>query len=312
MTNDTRRAFLATAALVPLSPSADAQSPPLPQLTSEEKQRIDDALPKAAHVKAAKPRRLLVSTLCMRDGRVVRGHSSIPYGSYALEQMGKRLGVYDAVFDNSIETFRPANIKQFDAICFNNTLGVLFDDPALKDSLLGWVANGGGFAGIHAALATFVQHPRYDQWPQFGQMLGGTENGGHAWKPTEKVWLKVDDPSSPLVRMFKGRAFEVAEEIYQLQETSLRDRLHVLLSVDTEKSDMSPPRRFLKVRAADKDFPVSWVKPHGRGRVFYTSLGHSADIFWNAKLLDHILAGVQYALGDLRADNTPSPGVGTR
>ena len=256
-----------------------------------------------------KARRLLVSTLCVRDGRVIRGHPSIPYANYALEQMGKKLGVWEVVFNDSIEMFRPQSLKQFDAICFNNTLGVLFEDAALKDSLLSWMSNGGGFAGFHAAAATFVQHPVYDQWPAFGQMVGGTENGGHPWKPNEKIWLKVDDPRSPLVKMFGAGGFEVADEIYQLQETTLRDRVRVLLSVDTSKTDMDPKRRFLKLRAADKDFPVSWIKPHGKGRVFYTSLGHNADIFWDTALLDHFLAGIQYALGDLKADNTPSAKV---
>ena len=68
--------------------------------------------------------------------------------------MGKVTGAYEAVFNDDIEMFRPANIKQFDAICFNNTLGVLFDDPDLRASLLGFVENGKRFVGIHDASAT--------------------------------------------------------------------------------------------------------------------------------------------------------------
>jgi type 1 glutamine amidotransferase len=298
-----KKIAIAIAAMLPLIAT---ESPLFPRLTSEERQRVDAALPKELHAKPLKPRKLLVSTLCVRDGRVIRGHPSIPFGEYAISQMGKKLGGWEVVSSDSIEMFRPEKIRQFDAVCFNNTLGVLFEDQALRDSLLGWIANGGGFVGFHAAAATFVQHPVYDQWPAFGQMVGGTENGGHPWKPNEKIWLKADDPGSPLVKMFGTAGFEVADEIYQLQEQTLRDRLHVLLSVDTDKSDMDPKRRFLKLRAADKDFPVSWIKPHGKGRVFYTSLGHNADIFWNPVLLDHFLAGIQYALGDLKADDTPS------
>src|SRR5262249_2094224 len=51
----------------------------------------------------------------------------------------------------------------------------------LKQSLLGFIAGGKGFAGTHDAIATFVQYPKYDQWPAFGQMIGATENGGHPW-----------------------------------------------------------------------------------------------------------------------------------
>jgi type 1 glutamine amidotransferase len=301
-----KRIAIAIALFLPL---AATESPLFPRLTTEERQRIEAALPKELHAKPLQPRKLLVTTLCMRDGRVVRGHPSIPYAEYAIAQMGKRLGGWEVVSTDAIDVFRPERITEFDAICFNNTLGVLFDDPALRESLLGWIANGGGFIGFHAAAATFVQHPRYDQWPAFGQMLGGTENGGHPWKPNERTWVKVDDATSPLTKMFGGASFEVADEMYQLQEPTIRDRLRVLLSVDTDKSDMDPKRRFLKLRAADKDFPVSWIKTHGNGRVFYTTLGHNADIFWNPLLLDHFLAGIQYALGDLKADDTPSAKV---
>ena len=304
-----KRVAMSLALLLPL---AATESPLFPRLTSEDRKKIDDALPAAAHAKPQKPRRLLVSTLCVRDGRVIRGHPSIPFAEYALAQMGKKLGAYEVVSSDSIEMFRTQNLRQFDAVCFNNTLGVLFEDQGLRDSLLSWVADGGGVVGFHAALATFVQHPVYDQWPAFGQMLGGTENGGHPWKPDEKTWLKLDGPPSPLTKMFSTEGFEVADEAYQLQEPTFRDRLRVLLRIDTDKSDMDPKRRFLKPRAADKDFPVSWIKPHGKGRVFYTSLGHNAHIFSNPVLLDHFLAGIQYALGDLKADDTPSAKLGTR
>jgi len=301
-----KRIAIAVAIFLPL---AATESPLFPRLTTEERQRIDAAVPNEAPAKPLKPRKLLVSTLCMRDGRVVRGHPSIPYAEYAIAQIGKKLGVYEVVSSEAIDMFRPEKIKEFDAICFNNTLGVLFDDPMLRESLLGWIAGGGGFVGFHAAAATFVQHPRYDQWPAFGQMIGGTENGGHPWKPNEKTWVKIDDPSHPLTAPFDRTGFEVSDEMYQLQEPVFRDRLRVLLSVDTDKSDMDPKRRFLKLRAADKDFPISWIKPHGQGRVFYTTLGHNAEIFWNPKLLQHFLAGIQYALGDLKADDTPSAKV---
>lgn len=274
------------------------------QLTPEQKQQIEAALPKKAPARPKKPRRLLVSNLCMRDGRAIRGHPSIAAGNYALEQMGRRTGAYEAVFSNDVEMFRPEKIIQFDAICFNNTQGVLFDDPELKKSLLGFVTGGHGFVGFHAAVVSFVQYPKYDFWPSFGRMLGGTENGGHPWMPNDAFTVKVDDPKSPLNRAFKGKGFEITEEVFQFQEPALRERLHVLLSIDMDKS--VPKRAVLPIRQQDKDFPMSWIRTEGKGRVFYSALGHNAQIFWNAPLLAHFLAGIQYALGDLKADATPS------
>jgi type 1 glutamine amidotransferase len=81
----------------------------------------------------------------------------------------------------------------------------------------------------------------------------------------------------------------------------------VLLRIDAEKS--TPPRRVHPARKEDMDFPMSWIRRHGKGRVFYTGLGHGAEVFGNAQMLQHILAGIQYALGDLAADDTPD---GTR
>jgi type 1 glutamine amidotransferase len=283
-----------------------AQEPTFPPLTQEEKDKIEQALPRKAPAKPAKARKLLVSNLAKNNGRLVRGHPSIPHGNYAIELMGKTTGAYEVVFSNDIEMFRPEKIKQFDAICFNNTVGVLFDDPELRESLLSFIASGKGFVGFHAAAATFVQHPRYDQWPPFGQMVGGTENGGHPWGPKETITLKVDDPKSPLNKAFEGKGFEIADEVYQLQEADLRGRLHVLLSIDVDKSDVSEKRRILPIRRKDLDFPMTWIKKHGSGRVFYSSLGHNPDIFWHKELLAHFLAGIQYALGDLRADDSPS------
>jgi hypothetical protein len=57
----------------------------------------------------------------------------------------------------------------------------------------------------------------------------------------------------------------------------------------------------------DNDYPVAWVRQHGKARVFYTSLGHNPDVFWDTRMLTMFLAGIQYALGDLDADATPRP-----
>lgn len=136
-------------------------------LTAEQQKKIDAALPHQAPTISKKPRRLLVTNLSMRDGQPWEGssHAIIPVHNYAIEQMGKITGAYEAVFNNDIELFRPENIQQFDAICFLNTVGVLFEDPELKKSLLDYIAGGKGFVEIHDAIATFVQYPVYDQFP---------------------------------------------------------------------------------------------------------------------------------------------------
>ena len=118
--------------------------------------------------------------------------------------------------------------------------------------------------------------------------------------------MKVDDPESPITAAFRGIEFKIADQAFQFQEPVLRDHLHVLLSIDVAKTGLAPNRRILPVRAGDKDFPVSWIRAYEKGRVFYSALGHGAEVYSNAVVLRHFLAGMQYALGDLAADDTPS------
>src|SRR5262245_15098620 len=98
-------------------------------LQEDQKRRVDEALPQKPSAKAKKPRRMLVTNLSMRDGKPVRGSSyaTIPVGNYAIDQLGKRTGAYEAIFSNDVEMFRPARIREFDALCFQNTVGVLFE-----------------------------------------------------------------------------------------------------------------------------------------------------------------------------------------
>ncbi|RMF76831.1 MAG: DUF1080 domain-containing protein, partial [Planctomycetota bacterium] len=115
-----------------------------------------------------------------------------------------------------------------------------------------------------------------------------------------------DDAAHPLVAAFGGRGFEIADEIYQFRAPYSRDRLHVLMSLDTSKTDMTKPG----IHRADGDFAVSWCRTYSRGRVFYCSLGHREEVFWNPRVLRHYLAGVQFALGDLRAIAVASNRIG--
>ena len=297
-----QRLLMATLGLLCVLAGAPSQA--RQDLPSEQKERVDAAIPRKAPATPKKPRRVLVMSLTMRDGKPVHGTSDAtrPVGNYAIGQLGKMTGAFEAVFSDDVEMFRPAKLAQFDAVCFDNTLGVLFDDPELKKALLGFISSGKGFVGVHDAIATFVQWPIYDQWPEFGRMVGGTENGGHPWNG-DLMTVKVEDPASPLNAAFGGKDFQISDQAFQLQEPVLRDHLHVLLRIDPEKSPK--PRQVNAARATDMDFPMSWIRKYGDGRVFYLALGHGAPVFSNPALMQHLLAGIQYALGDLAAGDSP-------
>ena len=188
-------------------------------------------------------------------------------------------GAYEAVFSDDIEMFRPANIKQFDAICFNNTLGVLFDDPELRASLLGFVESGKGFVGIHDAIATFVQYPKYDQWPEFGRMLGGTENGGHPWNG-EVMTMQGRGSQQPDQRRVRGQG--VSDCRPGVSASGARSSRPPARAAEDRRREVRPAAPH-SARPAKRTwtFPMSWIRRQGKGRVFYSGLGHGPDVFSN-------------------------------
>ena len=121
----------------------------------------------------------------------------------------------------------------------------------------------------------------------------------------------MDDPKSPINAAFKGKGAEIVDEVNQLQEPNPRERIHVLLSVDMDKTPL-PKHPMLPPAPRTRISRCSWIREEGKGRVFYFGLAHSPPIFWNAPMLEHFLAGIQYALGDLKADAAPSAKLGKK
>jgi type 1 glutamine amidotransferase/sugar phosphate isomerase/epimerase len=275
-------------------------------VSDEFKKQIEIAIPPEAFIPAVKPRKLLVLNLHVNNGQVLPGHSSIDYANYALKLIGDKTGAFQAYFTSDTLVFQKEILNQFDAICFNNTAGVLFEDGKLRQNLLDYIYSGKGFIGIHAAGATFVQYPVYDQFPEFGIMMGGYENGGHPWMDHEWINIEVEEPEHPVNQFFPYKNFDVSDEVFQFSEPYTRDNLRVLLKIDTSRTDVSEQRRILPDRRADMDLAMSWIRRYGRGRVFYSSFGDNPHIFWDTRILHHDLAGIQYALGDLEAPATPN------
>ncbi len=259
--------------------------------TEEEMAKIRAALPERPQVPPKKARRVLIFSL-------TKGfrHSAVECGAFALREMGKRSGAYEAEESVDPAVFGPDRLRRYDAVIFNNTSGQLFEEPERKEGLLSYVRGGGGIVGVHAATDCFYE------WPEFGEMMGGYFDG-HPWH--EEVAMRIEEPDHPVLAAFGGRTeFRVKDEIYQFKNPYSRSRLRVLISLDTTKIDMTKKG----IKRTDNDFAVSWVRPYGRGRVFYCSLGHREEIFWNPVVLRHFLDGIQFAIGDLQGPAEPRPG----
>ena len=81
--------------------------------------------------------------------------------------------------------------------------------------------------------------------------------------------------------------------------------LHILTSIDYDKMSEADKAKEDFPRT-DHDYGLSWIRREGKGRVFYEAHGHSERIYAIKPMLEHVLAGMQYALGDLKADDSPS------
>ena len=288
--------------------AADAKPSP----TSEEIKKITEAMPEKAAVKPQKPRKLLVFTL-------TRGfpHSSVPVAAKAFEIMGQKTGAFETVVSSDIGMFEQDKLQQFDAVLMDNTTGDLFAPKEknltpeeqkaaktraelLKKNLLDFVSNGKGIAGSHAATDCLYN------WKEYGDMMGGYF-AGH---PFRKIVVKNEDPKSAINAAFKGEGFDISDEMYTFREPYSREKLHILLSIDMAKTPLAdePNKPGFKKgeNRNDHDYAISWIKEQGKGRVFYCSFGHDHQIFWKTPILQHYLDGIQYALGDLPADATPS------
>lgn len=274
--------------------------------------KMEAAAPAKARVAPQTARKVLVFSLSWGYK-----HDAIPYGKKVFQILGQKTRAYEAVVSDDTSMFEPRNLAQFDAVIFNNTNEEIFlpenfekltneaeiqqakaRDELLKKSLVEWLASGKGLLVIHAGVASFRQ------WLEYGNIIGARfEN--HPWVSGSTVALKVDEPRRPLAAAFEGWDLKIRDEIYQVTDPYSRENLRVILSIDTSKTDMKKQGIVRK----DGDFAMSWIKSYGKGRVFYNAFGHDHDIYWNPVVLQHWLDGVQFVVGDLPADVTPSAKV---
>jgi type 1 glutamine amidotransferase len=271
-----------------------------PSVDPEEQKRVEAALPAKAFVTPRKPRRLLIFDLNVNYG----GHASIRTSNLAFTLMGAKTGAFETEISHDPAVFAPDSLRRFDAVFLNNTVGNCFEDPALRQSLVEFIYAGGGLMGVHGTSVAFTKWPgAVEDWPEFGIMLGA--RGANHKANDEHVFIKLDDPTHPIIQPFGGD-FDYRDEFFRVHEPYSRNRVRVLLSIDTAKTDMKQTPSLGRVERADNDYALAWVRQYGRGRVFYCGFAHHPSVFWDPKMLQFYLAATQFALGDLPAPTTPS------
>ncbi len=243
-------------------------------------------------------------------------HSSIPTAEKVIAEMARKSGDFTVEFaglnpgapefkgpdgkaDNVkikegvakvlAEKMSAAALKNYDAVIFANTTGDLpLPDP---QAFVDWVKSGKGFVGAHSATDTL------HGFRPFIEMIGGEFKTHGAQVEVEPI---NEDATFPACSHIPA-GWKIFDEIYQMKSFE-RTKVHGLLTLDKHPNDKSPG-----------DYPIAWCSNYGKGRVFYTSLGHREDV-WDANYMDgkggrknppevalafqqHFLGGLRWALG---------------
>jgi type 1 glutamine amidotransferase len=198
-------------------------------------------------------------------------HDSVSDAMGSIWKMGQDSGLWTTYIRTDTELISKGavgrngkNLKYFDALVFASTTGEMdLTDQQKKDMMSFIHDDGKGFVGVHAGLDT-----NYN-WPEYGEMIGGWFDQ-HPWGTFEAPILN-EGGNFPATAHFPHSMVK-RDEIYQPKAWS-RDKVNVLLRLDESKLGYNNPR----VHREDHDFAVAWSKMYGKGRVFYSTLGHTND-----------------------------------
>jgi type 1 glutamine amidotransferase len=251
-----------------------------------------------------RPMKTLLIWADTRNGQAQ--HDSTSHAMAVIERLGYETGTYFSYIrtDSNIISYSPKmttggpasggpSLANVDAIFFLGHREVPLD-PDQKADLLKFVHDDGkGFVAGHVATTAFLD------WPEFGDMLGG-QFDQHPWGVTDDSII-VEDPTFPGMKFF-APVFNFHDEFYQIKGFST-EKSRVLMRLDTSKLDMTKPG----VQAADAPYAITWAKSYGKGRVFYSALGHDASTWDNPDIQRMWFEAIKWALGLEDADVTPRP-----
>jgi len=277
------------------------------QLTVAQKDiKIDNTLtPFVPNQAAAKPAKLrMVLVYNAKDSYY---HAdAIFWASRAIVLSGEKTGAFKTTETSDPAIFTKEKLAQFDAIVLNNSHGNVYGDgnqsDARKQAIIDFVTEGKGLIALHATAAFDNSNPPTETEKTYRKMIGG-ELQEHPWNYDEfsPITIRIEDKKHPINAAFGKKQdwlLPFRDELFQFTNSFLREDVRVLLSLNME---LTPD----KGSNQQKDYPLAWIKNYCKGRVFYSALGHSGDTYNNKNMMTFLLAGIQFAIGDLKAYVTP-------
>jgi type 1 glutamine amidotransferase len=208
-------------------------------------------------------------------------HDNIAASVSAVKELCAEKGIScDASDDPAV--FTAENLRQYKAVVFSNSNNEAFSDPAQSAALTRYVEQGGGFVGIHSASGSERKNP------DFKRILGGT----FKWHtPNQKFTVVVADKNHPSTAKLPAE-WTWKDEGYLCD---MVPGLRVLLEMDTT-SVAKPPRDQWAMKFEGNRFPLAWCHQVGKGRSFYTALGHDIASYSDPAFRGHIQGGILWTL----------------
>lgn len=243
--------------------------------------------PAALAEKATKKVLLITESKGFVHSVVNRQGKDLALAERVFHDLAKKSCAFEVVCSqDSRKDITAENLKNFDAVFFY-TSGTLPLSDVQKADLLAFIRSGKGFGGSHSASDTFYK------WKEYGELIGGYFDG-HPWH--QKVKIIVEDAKHPATKHL-APSFVITDEIYQFKAPYSRDKLRILMRLDM--SNLKAGNR------QDQDNALAWVHQYGKGRVFYTALGHRDDVWTDERFQKHVLGGLLFILGLEQADASP-------
>ncbi|WP_399141629.1 ThuA domain-containing protein [Streptomyces sp. NBUA17] len=213
-------------------------------------------------------------------------HDSIPEGIAALKELGTPAGIQVTATEEAGQ-FTTNNLAKYDAVAFLSTTGDVLDADQ-QTAFENYIKNGGGYMGIHAAADT-----EYD-WEFYGGLVGAYFDSHPA---IQQATVRVEDHDHPATAHLDD-AWERTDELYNYR-TNPREQAKVLATLDETTYEGGTMKG---------DHPIAWCQSYGGGRSFYTGLGHTKESYADEAFRGHLLGGMQYATGQVKADCKPAKG----
>ena len=202
-------------------------------------------------------------------------HGSIEAGIEAIRRLGGENG-FEVDSTEDAAAFTAENLGQYAAVVFLNTTGDVLDYGQQSD-LERFIQAGGGYVGVHAASDT-----EYD-WPWYGELVGAYFVGHPR---IQQATLVVVDRGHAATKHLDLR-WQRRDEWYDFR--SINRDTNVLITIDESSYDGA---------TTGEPHPMSWYHDFDGGRAFYTALGHTPESYADSVYLQHLLGGIQYAMGD--------------